>query len=527
MALDPNIILSGKPATLPSYYENQLNQSKINSALQDGQMNDIKIKQYNQSLADKAHLDGIYSGYNGDNKSLTQKLIQSGNIKEGIDIGNFGTEQTTKDLANTTSKAKIVGQVAGSILNAPPEKIHDAASQGIDYLQQNNVYTPEFAAHAKEQIANMQPAELTQFLQQLQTQALSPEQQLPKVSVEDNGGYKQPIAQSPITGAVTQVGSPMMKTQTPEQANKPPETKTMRVGTDDTTQQWNPNTKTWEILASGNAFKPDATVNTMGANINTNLHGDDFLGTLDPKISTQVKALAEGRMAFPSGFALKTPYWQEMLQALGQYDPSFDAVNYNARSKTRNDFTSGKSSQNIKSLGTAIGHLGTLNDQIDGTVSTGGYPFATTVNSLGNEYNRRAGDAGVTNYEQTASALSTELTQVFRGSGGAEADVQRYLEQLNSNASKEQKKAAVKNIVDLLDSRLNSIGDQYNQGMGTSQEPIKLLNTKAQQVYNKLHGIDTPPSQTKQPSQNNTTPSNSKVINGVTYVHDGKGWKKK
>ena len=27
-------------------------------------------------------------------------------------------------------------------------------------------------------------------------------------------------------------------------------------------------------------------------------------------------ALAEGRMAFPSGFALKTPYWQNMLSAV-------------------------------------------------------------------------------------------------------------------------------------------------------------------------------------------------------------------
>ena len=40
--------------------------------------------------------------------------------------------------------------------------------------------------------------------------------------------------------------------------------------------------------------------------------------------------------------------------------------------------------------------------------------------------------------------------------------------------------------------------------MGTSQEPIKLLNTKAQQVYNKLHGIDTPPAQPAQTQTNST-----------------------
>jgi len=36
-------------------------------------------------------------------------------------------------------------------------------------------------------------------------------------------------------------------------------------------------------------------------------------------------------MAFPSGFALKSPYWQNMISLVSQYDPNFDAVNFNAR----------------------------------------------------------------------------------------------------------------------------------------------------------------------------------------------------
>jgi hypothetical protein len=58
--------------------------------------------------------------------------------------------------------------------------------------------------------------------------------------------------------------------------------------------------------------------------------------------AAQVKALAEGRMAFPTGTALKSAYWQDMLQKVAQFDPSFDAVNYNARAGTRKAFTSGK-----------------------------------------------------------------------------------------------------------------------------------------------------------------------------------------
>jgi hypothetical protein len=224
------------------------------------------------------------------------------------------------------------------------------------------------------------------------------------------------------------------------------------------------------------------------------VNGDAFLQTLQPNTAAQVKALAEGRMQFPSGFALKTPYWQQMLSAVSQYDPNFDQVNFNARSKTRSDFTSGKNAQNIKALNTAIGHLGTLNDQIDNTASGS----LTPLNYLENKTAELTGSSGPTQFKQTAGALSSELTQVFRGSGGAEADVKRYLEELNVNGSKEQKKAAVQNIVTLLNSRLSAIGDQYNQGMGTTADPLTLLNPHAQSVLQKVSGAPAAaPSQTQ------------------------------
>ena len=87
------------------------------------------------------------------------------------------------------------------------------------------------------------------------------------------------------------------------------------------------------------------------------LSGEDYLKTLPKPQADQVKALAEGRMQIPGGFALKTPYWQQMMTHVSQYDPNFDTVNYNARAATRKDFTSGKSAQNITSFNTAIGHL--------------------------------------------------------------------------------------------------------------------------------------------------------------------------
>ena len=95
------------------------------------------------------------------------------------------------------------------------------------------------------------------------------------------------------------------------------------------------------------------------------MHGADLLSAIPPTMGNQVKALAEGRMAFPSGFALKTPYWQNMLKMVSQYDPNFDAVNYNARSKTRNWITSGQGATTVTALNTALGHAAGLADNFD------------------------------------------------------------------------------------------------------------------------------------------------------------------
>jgi hypothetical protein len=218
--------------------------------------------------------------------------------------------------------------------------------------------------------------------------------------------------------------------------------------------------------AAGNTDKPPG---------DANLTGQDYLGTLTPSMAAQVKAISEGRAQLPTGYAMRSPQAIALRNAVAQFDPQFDFANAGARAKTRADFTSGKSAQNIRALNTAVGHLGALNDQIEGTASHA----MPMVNAAENAVSTAFGGAGVPKFNQTATALASELTTVFRGSGGAEADVKRYLEQLDPNASAAQKKAAVQNITQLLHSRLNALGEQYSQGMGKTQDPFQLLTPEA------------------------------------------------
>lgn len=192
------------------------------------------------------------------------------------------------------------------------------------------------------------------------------------------------------------------------------------------------------------------------------LYGPDYLKTLPAPDQNMVRALAEGRLAFPSGFALKTPFWQEKLTQVAQYDPNFDATNYNARAKGRSAAISGKLGASNNALNTAIGHLGQLSDQISGTASHNFTPF----NAVENAVTQTFGDPGVTNFKDTAAKLADELEAVYRNGGGAEQGVTRQLRSLDPNMSLAQKQGIVNNAMDLLASKMAANLSQYNFGTG-------------------------------------------------------------
>lgn len=217
-----------------------------------------------------------------------------------------------------------------------------------------------------------------------------------------------------------------------------------------------------------------------GPDVQPGEKNDAFLQTLAPPIAAQVKALAEGRQQFPSGNALRTPYWQNMIQAVAKYDPSFDIVNYNARAKTRADFTSGKSAQQVNAINTVIGHLANLSDAAD-ALQNGDLQ---TWNSLKNRFKTLTGSQDVTNFNVVRKAVADELTRVWRQAGGSEKDIQENLDNLGSANSPQQLHGAIATFGDLLESKLGSLNEQYRQGMGTDK--IDMVTPAARATLTKL-----------------------------------------
>lgn len=214
------------------------------------------------------------------------------------------------------------------------------------------------------------------------------------------------------------------------------------------------------------------------------LTGNDLLTALPPAQAQTVRALSEGRLQFPSGMALSKPYWQQMLGLVGQYDPSFDAANPRSRAATRVDFTSGKAAQNITALNTVIGHLDELDHAIDGLHNLGIPAANAAINWAAGATGQ---DAGLKTFETAKTAVANELTRVFRGTGGAEADIQAWQKQLDAASSPESLRAVVHAMAGLINSRLEALGEQYHQGMGVSKDPISLLTPDKQRMFNRMN----------------------------------------
>ena len=241
---------------------------------------------------------------------------------------------------------------------------------------------------------------------------------------------------------------------------------------------------------------------------NGGLTGQDLIATLPKGIQGQVKAYAEGRLAFPAGAAFRSPAVQQMLDLVSRYDPSFDAVSYNTRNATRKAFTSGKDAENITAINTAVGHVASLKDAYDKLDNSRFPTYNAVANWAGNKLGDKDVQANTAKVETKARAVAHELAKVFRQSGMSEGEINDWQKSISSNAAPAQSDATINAAIELMQSRLDAMGEKYNQGMGTAKKGIELLTPQNQKLLTKLSGnteLENKPATEKKPATAATT----------------------
>lgn len=213
------------------------------------------------------------------------------------------------------------------------------------------------------------------------------------------------------------------------------------------------------------------------------LSGADYLATLPPGTANTVKGIADGSISL-NAISQRNNQREAMIERVKQYDPTFSMQTYQARSAVQKDFTSGKAAQNVTSINTAIGHIGTLKE-IGDALAQNNIP---ALNAVVNTVRTQLGKPEVNNYGIASDAIGHELMRVFRQVGATQHESEAWEAKFKAANSPAQRNEAIKVAVELLDSRIQALDDQWKRGMGTEKGFPNLLSPKSKAVLDKVGG---------------------------------------
>lgn len=209
--------------------------------------------------------------------------------------------------------------------------------------------------------------------------------------------------------------------------------------------------------------------------------GDAFLAQLPEKDQGIVKQLVEGRI-LPQTISTRNGERAYLLRAASQFDPTFDVANSAARFQTKKNFTSGVEARNITSADTLVGHINTMMDKAAKLDNT----KIRKYNTVGNYLATETGAPEVKSFNIARDAVAKELTRLFRGTGGTLEEVKQFQSDINGSDSPEQLKAVTMTALELMDSRLEGLANQYNRGMGTDKHGRDLISPHAREILEKM-----------------------------------------
>lgn len=228
---------------------------------------------------------------------------------------------------------------------------------------------------------------------------------------------------------------------------------------------------------------------THDATIDPNIHGDEFLKTLErPGYAAQVKQIAEGKLPIPGGFALQKPYFQKLLRDVVQYDPTFDATNFSARNAQRKNYLGGgKQFQELQAVATVAGHLHDLMERADRLDNVEGLgPLNAPVNAAIKGYRELSQDPRLADFEGTRNAVVRELTKAYQGGHITDSAVAEWMKSLNAAQTPTQLKTVIGTLNQLLASKRLAMEEGYRSTMGPNvplPEDFSTVNARTQKLF--------------------------------------------
>lgn len=212
---------------------------------------------------------------------------------------------------------------------------------------------------------------------------------------------------------------------------------------------------------------------TTSGTVNPQTGADDgFLSQLPPQQANIIRGIGEGRIELNSR-VMASKDGKLLMQQLTTAYPNFDQSKAQSYFKTRQDFTSGKTSVGINSYNTAIAHLGTMWDHVSGTNSLQlNNPFSDVHRQL----------------EVDKQLVSTELAKAVSNGQMTEGEKNDLLTSI-SGATVNSYQTKINEAVDLLDGKLEAYQQQWNNGAPPGAvSQVRILSPQSEQTIARIKG---------------------------------------
>lgn len=242
---------------------------------------------------------------------------------------------------------------------------------------------------------------------------------------------------------------------------------------------------------SGSGWAKPGKGNFQGGN-DTVLPGDPSLSgqqyvqsITDPGTRDLAMSYLSGDNPPPSGTALKNNAIRSAWTAALHADPTLSTGTYTTRLNNRKAFIDGKQGQVINRINTAIGHLGNYIDQVKSLDEGGLKPLNAVTNYLGGA----TGNTTLGQINTIIPNLASEVAYVYNGGVPAEGEVKEREDAFNPNRGAKVNIANAVTTIHLLNSKLQALQSQYEQGAGKFGTPLTAINPSARQAIANLQRV--------------------------------------
>ncbi len=234
-------------------------------------------------------------------------------------------------------------------------------------------------------------------------------------------------------------------------------------------------------------------VGTATSNMDTTATGASALNQLPPIMQTKVLQALDGRIAPPTGLALKDPQQQFILTAAQMVDPSFDMNKWALRHKMHQDYSpGGKIGNNLASASMSVNHLYDLMKAAE-KLDNSNLPLSTLTRSwitnpiarnVSTDYATRVAD-----FDIKKKLAMEELGKFLRGSGaGNLTQHEELMSTMNAAKTDAELKTTVKAAINLIAGKMEPYAAAYNQVFNTQRSTAEFLSPEAKKHWEAIAG---------------------------------------